>query len=190
MGHKEVKSFAHHHTASKYGAKIWTWAGLYSQPLSCPITFFYTSLFSRRKRTQQSTRQSFYRKKNPCSAQRLSEPTEYEQVTPETETGIGLRSPVLTRTKTDGNTWLKHKLQRLSKAGSLSKRQKADPPQISSNLSKRRQIFQDEDISGKFLDLTSNYLRAISPTDVTEPESVSAAGKICQKYFRYLKMTP
>ena len=123
----------------KWGTKRWSHLAMITQqvsmelgsgpgqPLSCPITFFYTSLFSRRKRTQRSTRQSFYRKKNPRSAQRLSEPMEYEPVTPETETGVGLRSPALTRTKTNGNTWLKHKLQRLSKAGSLSKQTKSWP---------------------------------------------------------------
>ena len=44
--------------------------------------------------------------------------------------------------------------------------------QISLNLSKRRRIFQDEDNSGS-LDLTSNYLLAISPTDVRQPECFS-----------------
>lgn len=56
---------------------------------------------------------------------------------------------------------------------SLQRDKKLTPPQISSNLSKRRWIFQDEDISGKFLDLTSNYLLAISPTDVRQPECFS-----------------
>lgn len=73
----------------------------------------------------------------------------------------------LTGTKPNGNTLWKHKLQQLSKAGrKLS-------PQIFSDLSTRRERFQDEAISGKFLDLTSNYLLAISPADVMDSECVS-----------------
>lgn len=70
----------------------------------------------------------------------------------------------------------KHRLQLLSKLAVSTKRQNSIP-QISLNLSKMRQRFQDKKISGKFLDFAFNHLLAISPADVTGPESVSAAGK-------------
>ena len=90
-------------------------------------------------------------------------------------------SEALPWTYKDKDRW-KHLTDTQTPAGhkswqSLSKETKSwTPPtarHISLNLTKRRRIFQDGAISGKFLDLTSNYLLAISPTNVRQPECFS-----------------
>lgn len=162
MRHREIKSSVHGHTASvELGCELEEASTLPTAP-----PHFSLPPYSQEGKEYNVHKANFQRT-DKCSAPRLSGPMECEQWLAVTEVYAAGAPGTDSQGQSRMETLYGNKLQQLSKAGrKLS-------PQISSDLSTRREGFQDEAISGKFLDLTSNYLLAISPADVMESECVS-----------------
>lgn len=167
---------------------MWTWAGLFSQTLNSPAIFFYTSLFPRRKRIQWFTKAKLLLKEYLLCSKTFW--TSGVWATTKPETGLGLRSSARNSQGQRMETFYWNTNSSCSQKLAILTKRKPGPPKFPSTYQKWER-FQDEEISGKFLDLTSNSLLAISPTDVTEPERMfQLLEKSAQKYFRYFVMTP